>query len=205
MKRKLGNTLMILGAVLLLGALSLFLYNRNEQSDAAQAVEQVMPQIHIAIDEVLAETSRGDASEPLIPPETQPPEPRMTEVEIDGYGYIGYLSLPTLGMELPIMSEWDYVRLKIAPCRYTGTTMGDNLVLAGHNYIRHFGPIRRLKVGDSVFFTDMDGVTTAYEVAALDVLVPTAIEEMTSSGFDLTLFTCTYGGKSRMTVYCSRV
>ena len=53
-----------------------------------------------------------------------------------------------------------------------------------------------------MIFTDMDGIKTRYQVVAQDILAPTAVEEMTSGEFDLTLFTCTYGGKSRVTVYC---
>lgn len=73
------------------------------------------------------------------------------------------------------------------------------------NYASHFGGLSKLSEGDGVIFTDMDGITTAYEVVAQDVLHPYAVEEMTSGDFDLTLFTCTYGGKSRVTVYCDRV
>ena len=128
----------------------------------------------------------------------------MTEVEINGYAYIGYLSIPTLELELPIMADWDYPRLQIAPCRYTGSVRGEDLVLMAHNYASHFGTISQLKPGDSVIFTDMDGIVTMYEVVAQDILDPYAVEEMTAGDFDLTLFTCTYGGKSRVTVYCNR-
>jgi sortase A len=41
-------------------------------------------------------------------------------------------------------------------------------------------------------------------VAALDILESTAVETMTAGEFDLTLFTCTYDGKSRVTVYCNK-
>lgn len=129
----------------------------------------------------------------------------MTEVEIDGYFYIGYLSIPAIDLELPIMSDWDYDKLRVAPCRYYGSVMGENLVLMAHNYRSHFGPISRLKEGDSVIFTDMDGIVTEYEVVTQDVLDPYAVEEMTTGDFDLTLFTCTYGGRSRVTVYCDIV
>lgn len=104
----------------------------------------------------------------------------MTEVEIDGYGYIGYLSLPTLNLELPVMAEWDYDRLAIAPCRYVGSTKSDDLVIAAHNFAQHFGKLSSLSPGDLVYFVDMDGVLSAYEVVELDVLAPTAIEEMVS-------------------------
>jgi sortase A len=62
-----------------------------------------------------------------------------------------------------------------------------------------------MNVGDTVYFTDMDDKVYTYEVAETETLAPTAIEEMTTSGYDLTLFTCTYGGKSRVTVRCKRV
>ena len=74
-----------------------------------------------------------------------------------------------------------------------------------HNYDRHFGRIRNLRSGDRVTFTDMEGTTVEYEVVALEILEPMAIEEMTAGEFDLTLFTCTYGGKSRVTIRCDRV
>ena len=81
----------------------------------------------------------------------------------------------------------------------------DDLVIMAHNYDRHFGSLSELRIGDRVSFTDMDAETTLYEVVALDVLAPTDIEVMTAGEYDLTLFTCTYGGKSRVTVRCNRI
>ena len=74
-----------------------------------------------------------------------------------------------------------------------------------HNYRSHFGKISNLKTGDRLSFTDMDGNVTEFEVMGRDVLPPTAVDVITSGDFDLTLFTCTYGGKSRVTVYCDKV
>lgn len=204
MKRKLGSCLMMVGTVLMIGALSLFLYNQYEQAKAGQAATEVLSKMQSAIGETAADTDATDESVPVPPAETSPVSAQMKEVEIDGYAYIGYLSIPVLEMELPVMSQWDYSRLKIAPCRFTGTTMDDNLVIAGHNYSRHFGPVRDLVEGDSVIFTDMEGVTTAYVVVAKDIVAPTAVEEITACDFDLTLFTCTYGGQSRVAVFCNR-
>lgn len=44
--------------------------------------------------------------------------------------------------------------------------------------------------------------TTRYEVAEIEILSPDAVEEMTEDDGDLTLFTCTLGGGSRVTVRC---
>lgn len=190
---------MVLGTALVLAALSLFLWNRMEDNEAGKAAENILPQI---IEEIQEPDTVNETEEPSWP---DPYDPAMTEVEIDGYAYVGYLSIPAIELELPVMSEWDYPRLKIAPCRYTGSTKTGDLVIAGHNYTRHFGPLSRLSEGDQVIFTDMDGEIWVYAVAAVEVLAPTAIEDMTASGYDLTLFTCTYGGTSRVTVRCDRV
>ena len=192
---------MILGAVLLLAALSLFLRNRQEDAQAAASVEALLPQIHaqIAAAEAAAETAAADAAPP------DPFDPTMTEIVIDGYAYIGYLSVPSLGLELPVMSAWDETRLKIAPCRQFGSTRTDDLVIAAHNFESHFGRLKELTGGETVIFTDMDGVVSTYSVTRLETLNPNSVEAVQNSGHDLVLYTCTKGGKTRVTVFCDRV
>ena len=183
MKGKLGTVCMVLGAVLVMAALSLFLWNQYEDSRAGASVEEILSQME---QQIGAEEGAG-------------------VVEIDGNSYIGYLTIPALGLELPVMSDWSYENLRTAPCRYYGSAQTDDLVVAAHNYSRHFGNLKNLSLGDLVYFTDADGTTIAYKVVEVDTLNPTAVEEMTSSGYDLTLFTCTYSGQSRVTVRCDRI
>lgn len=203
MRNKAGIFCMLLGAALLAAALLLFSGNRSEAEAASAASEAVLPRVEAAIAERTGSPGENGAEAPVALPD--PYDPEMTVVEIDGYGYVGCLSIPSLGLELPVMAEWDYARLKLAPCRYAGSTKTGDMVIAAHNYARHFGGLQTLQTGDAVWFTDMDGVTTAYEVAAVEVLQPTAVEEMTAGEYDLTLFTCTYGGRSRVTIRCDRV
>lgn len=187
---------MALGAVLIVAALSLFVWNQREANQAEESVNEIMPQL----EQQVADTQPDDADDT----DDAPYSTEMTEVEIDGYRYIGYLSIPVLDLELPVMSTWSDEQLKIAPCRYAGSTKTDDIVIAAHNYVRHFGHLSRLSVGDTVTFTDMDGAATTYQVAVMDVLSETAVEEMTAGEYDLTLFTCTYGNRSRITVRCER-
>jgi sortase A len=202
MRNKAGIICMILGFALMGSALLLHLHNRREADSAGELSQEVL---HDVVQQIPEEPDAGALLLDLTPPELLDPEQmRMTEVEINGYGYIGYLSMPSLKLELPIMADWDYRRLQIAPCRYAGTLRGNNLVLMAHNYASHFGRISELSTGDRVIFTDMDGVSTVYIVVGRDVLDPGAVEEMTAGHYDLTLFTCTYGGASRVTVYCDR-
>jgi sortase A len=44
-----------------------------------------------------------------------------------------------------------------------------------------------------------------YEVLLLETLPGYATEEMIASGFDLSLYTCTPGGASRVTVRCKAI
>lgn len=202
MKHKLGILCILLGTALLCGALSLFLHNRNEAAEAEQAVYAVLPELRAAVPE---EPDQQALTSSLKPEEFLTEEDlKMTEVVIGGYAYIGYLSIPSLELDLPVMSDWTYAKLQSAPCRYAGTLRGNNLVLMAHNYDKHFGRLSKLNAGDELYFTDMDGITTAYYVAERDVLDPYSVEEMTAGAYDLTLFTCTFGGKSRVTVFCDR-
>ena len=123
---------------------------------------------------------------------------------INGINYIGVLDIPAINRELPVLSEWDYSNLKIAPCRYAGSAYLDNMVLCAHNYDIHFGSLKNLSYGDEIIFTDMDGNVFTYKVIEIETLQPTAIEEMTIGDWDLTLFTCTVGGATRVAVRCEK-
>lgn len=205
MPKKAGIAFVIAGAVLILSALSLFLFNRYEDAQARQEAENLLPLVQSAI-ETKKET---EPPQTLTEPEETAPEetlaPEMPAVEIDGYEYVGYITIPDLEIELPIMAEWDYTRLKIAPCRQFGSSRTDDLVIAAHNYMSHFGRLKELAEGASVTFTDMDGIENSYTVVSVETLGPTEVDAVQNSGYDLVLYTCTPGGATRVTVFCSRV
>ncbi len=52
---------------------------------------------------------------------------------------------------------------------------------------------------------DMQGNRFAYEVQVVETLEATAVEDMVSEEWDLTLFTCDLSGESRVTVRCLQV
>lgn len=197
-KRKAGIAFVILGAVLILSALLLFLRNWKENEEAGDHVEQVMQAITDNMVENPPETTSSDIEETVIP--EIPAE--MTTMSIDGYDYIGYLEILSLDLKLPVMSDWDYDRMKIAPCRQFGSIRTDDLVIAGHNYRTHFGALSGLNVGDHILFTDMDGMAWRYTVSETTTLQPTDVDAVQNSGYDLVLYTCTPGGASRVVIYC---
>lgn len=199
MRRKIGAILIIMGCGLVAAALALFLSNQREQQQAAAAAQDAIVKV---VNEIIREQ---DEEEKKAPTEIVTPiERRMTVKAVDGYDYIGFLSIPALELELPVMADWTYGQLQIAPCRYTGDAYTDNLVIMAHNYPKHFGKLRDLNNGDVVTITDMDGNTNEYKVVAMEILPGDAVADMTSGSYDLTLFTCTYGGENRVALRCDR-
>jgi len=174
------------------------MYNRLE-ADAAREHSQILL-------EKARETVLEQPVEETISPETPDPEPprEMVTKELDGYDCFGILSIPALELELPVLADWDYEKLQKAPCHYFGSCYESDFVIAAHNYPAHFGRLSELQPGDSVVFADMAGFVHCYEVALLETLSPTATMEMITSGFDLSLYTCTSGGGSRVTVRCNK-
>ncbi|MCC8121754.1 MAG: sortase [Oscillospiraceae bacterium] len=190
--RKGGAVLMALGGVLILAALALLLYNRWDNARAGSAAQTVLEALQ-------EESADSDVDLPIY---NQPTDGGMDTVTLDGYSYIGTLTIPALELELPVMDQWSYPGLKIAPGRYAGSVWTDDLVICGHNYQRHFGTLKYLEPGDALSFTDVNGTVFHYEVGEVVVLQPTQIEDMMESGWDLTLFTCTTDGRTRVTVRC---
>ena len=201
MRKKLGIMLMIIGLAAVLASVGLLLYNRGEDRRAKENAEAVMPQIH----DIIAQGKPEATHSPEDAPAAQQPQtvPEMTEVIIGGHAYIGYLYLPTLDRELPVMSEMSYAKLNLAPCRQQGTVLGGDLVISAHNYSYHFGSLDKLKIGDSLSFTDIDGIRYSYTVEELLTVKPTEVEAVMESGYDMVLYTCTYGGGSRLAVFCN--
>lgn len=217
MKSKIGSLFMVLGTVLVILALCLFFYNQKEAENAAEAADAALQQVFTAIEERneavptpgedAPATEAPNSSAPSLPyeetAEIQDLDPNaMTVVEIDGIGYVGYLTIPDLGLQLPVLAELNDSHLEIGPCRYEGSTKSDDLVIGAHNYIRHFARIWRLKPGAQILFTDMDGISSLYEVDIIETLSPTQGEYLLSGEYPLTLFTCTYTGNQRTAVRC---
>ena len=202
MKRK-GPVLIFTGLLLIAAALFITAFNLREEAAARTASVRAADRLEALIP---AHTPRPAAVSGAVLPENVPEtDMEMPVKTVDGVDYIGVIAVPSLSLELPVASEWSYERLKTSPCRYSGSVYSGDMVLCAHNYSSHFGQIKTLKPGDAVVFTDVDGNVYNYEVAELETLQPAAVDEMKSGEWDLTLFTCTIGGQTRVTVRCDRV
>ncbi len=199
-KNNRGKAAIVIGLVFLLAAAGLTAYNIYDNARAQAQTAQTLEQFIVP--------TQTTQSEPAVisslPLYELYPEMEMPVTEIDGMYYIGILELPTLGLQLPVLSTLNDSNLTAAPCRYDGSVYLDNLIIGAHNYTSHFGTLRDLAYGDRIVFTDADGNVFRYDVAEIELLTPTDVQEMKTSGYALTLFTCTVGGGSRVTVRCTK-
>ncbi len=196
-----GSVLMAAGAVFIAVALGMVIYNGYLERKASES---------LSVAEQLSEYEAGVLSEKTtaeneVPDYELNPQMELPTRKIEEESYIGRLSLHSLGLSLPVMDDWDYRRLKIAPCRYKGSPYSGDFIIAAHYYESHFGGIDGLQPGDKITFTDIAANSFEYEVMYVELLEDTDVELMEAGEWDLTLFTCTYDTENRITVRAKRI
>lgn len=208
MKKTHGLCCILFGAILLIAALSLVLYNMKESEQGGEIAESILCEIKSELPETTTSTTVTTLENDLFVyyaqfDTTTTPVIEEPTMEVDCNIYIGFVAIPALDIELPVLSEWSYPGLKISPCRYKGTVAEKNMIIAAHNYNSHFGRLKELYGGEEIIFTDANGYPHYYEIAQITEINGWDIEAMdfgSADSWDLTLFTCTLGGQSRVTV-----
>lgn len=180
-RRNLGYLLIFLGLLMFCGSTVLHMFNERQDrlagENAALLLENWEQELHFNLEE-------------------------NTEAYYL-YDMAGVLKIPALGLELPVLDEWNYDLLQIAPCRYSGAVNTDDLILMGHDYQSHFGKLEDLMEGETVFFLKKDSaVPYIYIVKEIETLHKTDLEELTISDYPLSLFTCTASGQNRLVIRC---
>lgn len=211
MKRKCARLFILFGTMLLLAALFLVLFNLHQDKKSGEISQSVLSELKEMIPQKPIE-KEDDEEIDIMPSidlyeeyeEDQEEEViSLSTIQIDGNEYVGYITIPEIGIELPVMSEWNYNNLKIAPCLYNGTPKTSDMIIAAHNYNSHFGRISKLNVGDSIIFTNAEGEIYNYEVVQTDLVGGYDVESMfkgAANNWDLTIFTCTLNSQSRVSV-----
>ena len=206
--RKRGSfVLLLLGAALLCAALLLAAKNRREETSAGEAAAALLVQA----EQTIAQHAAPPAAVPTPAPssaaeETLSPSPSASpSAAPEGPAFLGVLSVPAVSLTVPVLAEWSYYHLTLAPCRDCGSVETGDLVIAAHNYDTHFGRLSRIAPGDSVYFTDMAGSTTEYAAASVEQRDPSDAEGVRDSGYPLVLYTCSWDCTARVTVFCGYV
>ena len=210
MKTDPGRIWINTGLLLLTAALFLWAYNGQESRRAGDSAQQVITELTQSLTqqppaEAGADPEQAEAPAVKLPDYLLDAQREMPEKTVNGRAYIGVLSIPSLNLELPVLSQWSYPNLKDAPCRSSGSLYQNNLIICAHNYASHFGRLKTLQPGDTLLFTDMDDQVVSFQMVEQETLEPNDEEAMTTGDWDLTLFTCTPGGQTRVTVRFQRV
>ena len=184
---------------MLLAGVFLTVFDVAVDNIAAEKAEQAMEKLSVRIKErVHGKEKPGDS-----PLKEKLGEGVVSYVTIEEYTYIGYISIPYIGIDLPVLADCSYRNLNIAPSLYSGSYYGNDMVIAAHDYTSHFGRLNTLYKGADVIFTDVNGNSTTYEVEKKEELEPVDIDKMKASEYALSLFTCNFDGTARFTVRCN--
>ncbi len=182
LKRSKGIAFVLLGCALLITASVWCFYNVVEDKTAGEQAAKILSEFN-------NQKSSNDNTQ---------------VITINGNDFCGKVIIDKLSVELPVYNDWNYAKLKSAPCRYMGSIDTNDIIIAAHNYKSHFGKLNKLQLGDEIAFTNAYGETHKYEVCKIGILDGTAVSDMQSGDWDFTLFTCTKGGEQRVTVRCKR-
>ena len=215
-KKRKGRFLIFLGMLLFCGALGLIIYNLWDSIRAKKASDEIVAALddEMKDEEPKAAPKYSGYSKTDDGSDENKEIPGMPVSYVNGYPYIGELEIPSVNMKLPVMEYWDYERLRISPCRYSGSYYTDDLVICAHNYATHFLPLQWIGLGTDVYFITVDKVVYHYIIDNRETVQPTSIAQMIENmnnsldamaDWDLTLFTCNPDGLSRCTVRCRRV
>ena len=190
-----GKILVIIGVFLILISLTMTIYNKYEDLKAGKDANETL---NIIKNEI---TSQKLVIDTLPTDEVR----EMKTININGDEFIGTITIPSINLELPVLSKFSNSNLKKAPCRYYGNLFTNDLIICAHAYETFFANLNKLKQNDLIIFTDVDGNVYTYEVLEVEVLKETDVDKMVNNEFDLTLYTCTYDNTGRVTVRCNRV
>ena len=199
--RFISAALIVTGALMIAACAGLIWWNAHQSSEAQKSSEELASQAQSVISQrrqeassYSADNSSGSAIEEM--------KKRMPVVDVDGNDCIGYLTIASVDLKLPVLNSYSEYKLNIAPCRYYGSLETDDLVIAGHNFNSSFEKLKSLKDNDTVLFTNMDGETFKYRVEETEMLKPAQVTDMVKSSYELSLYTCNYSGSERFTVRC---
>ena len=136
-------------------------------------------------------------------------------LDVSGTGIMGYITIPRIGVELPVYHGTSDGVLQVAAGHLEGSSLpvggaGTHAVISAHRGLpsaKLFTNLDELEVGDTFTITVLDRVLT-YEVDRVSIVLPTETDLLQPvEGQDyVTLMTCTpYGINVRVTADATRI
>ena len=177
MKNKISKILITMGLLIIIGSLILITYSKYMENKALSSFEE-----KIERQEVITEVNPGDE--------------------------IGIIEIESVNLKNVIVESTDKKYLNHHVCHFENTAMpgeDGNFSLAGHSstyyYNQVFNEVHKVKVGDKIKITAVDN-EFIYTITETRVVESDEIDVLSQdkSKKEITLVTCTNGGKQRFIV-----
>lgn len=122
--------------------------------------------------------------------------------------YFGKIYIRKINLEYIVFDMINEELLKIAPCRFFGSKMGEkgNICIAGHNYNNNsfFSRLDELEVADEILLEDLKGNKYVYKIFSIYEIDESDMSILlNTSEYELTLLTCNNSNKKRIIVKAS--
>ena len=129
------------------------------------------------------------------------------EVLYKGFVMKGKITIPRTGLECPILKNASKKEIEVAVGIQCGPGLNQvgNTVIAGHNYRNglFFSNNKKIEIGDKIHIKDTSGLTVTYTVYSKFETTDqdsSYIMRDTNGKREITLYTCTDDGNSRLVI-----
>ena len=101
-----------------------------------------------------------------------------------------------------IESKGQEEAVEVFDINYVGTLNSYPLIIGGHNSNSQFNKLYKIKEGAEVIIINLQGEKVVYKVKKIETIDGKDIKGMTETDYPLTLFTCTFNNRARLTIRC---
>ena len=232
-KKKIYKFYFILSVFIVLILTSFYIYAEYDRNKSEEVSKEILAEIKEQVDTTVKKDENDKIVVILEVPGTQEDNEDKTEnqnnnqtktnntkidtktyTSKDGVKYTteAILKIPKINIEYPVLSATSDALLFVSLNKYWGPQPNEvgNYCIVGHYYEngKMFGKLHKLKNGDKAELTDLSGNTLKYQVYNKYVVEPTdtrCTSQLTDGRKELTLITCTNGGKQRLVVKLRQV
>ncbi len=146
MNRKKYIVLTITIALLVISVFASKIYITKSKANAENRTEEILSQLRPEIKELKSEG-----------------EDALEAIKIENESYGGYLTFPTLELQLPVSTNGSGVSLSIAPTFRNE----ERTIIVGSSSESQFAPLYTIQTAAPVLFTDTVGTVTLYTVNSI--------------------------------------
>ena len=124
----------------------------------------------------------------------------MPSLSVDGTDFVGILEMPLHGSVLPVCAEWG--NLSQYPCKFAGNVYDRSIQIGGTSQKGQFEFYREISVGESLFYTDMEGNRYTYSVTDICYEKHADQQALAQKEAALTLFIKNVYGFEYIVIFC---